>query len=185
MVLSNPHERAREGAAEYVRRVLELLGDRKPLEVLAELVPAIRGEIGGLPPQVLREPEAPGKWSILQVVRHLADSELVYRYRMRLIVAQPGTRIPGYDQDAWCARLRYDQDDIEAALGELEVLRKADLDWLRGLSEGELDLAGHHDERGRETVRHIVELLAGHDLFHRAQIERIKWALLAGARHRA
>ena len=163
----------------YIARLLELLGDRDPLETMAELVPSLRGDVAGLPQSVLTEPETEGKWSIVDVVQHLLDSEMVYLYRMRLIVAQPGAQLPAYDQDAWAERLRYRDTDLEAALGRLGSLREGTLSWLGTLSAAELALTGIHEERGQESVGHIVRLLAAHDLNHRSQIERIKWAVLA------
>lgn len=172
--LSNPAGDAAEDADAYVARLLELLGDRDPLEVQGELVPWLRAEVAGLPDELLRRPERPGKWSIMEVVRHLADSELVYRYRMRMCVAQPESAIAAYDQDRWAEGLRYAEESLEGALRELEALREANLAWLRGLSDEELDRGGFHAERGRESVRDIVALLAAHDLVHRRQILRIR-----------
>lgn len=175
---SNPSSEAATAAERYVERLLRLLGDRDPLVVQAELVPALERLTDGLSDAALREREAPGKWSILEVIRHLADTELVYRYRMRMSVAQPGSPIPAYDQDAWADGLRYNEEGLDGALAELEGLRSLNLAWIRGLSDDELDRAGVHEERGPESVRRIVALLAAHDLVHRRQIERIKAAVL-------
>lgn len=169
---------ADETPAEYVRRVLEALGDRDPLEVQAVLVDRLRDAVAGMSDEQLREREAPGRWSALEVIRHLADTEMVYSYRMRMSVAQPGSAMPAYDQDRWATELRYNEDDPERALRELEALRSANLAWLATLSDEELDRAGVHEERGRESVRRSIELLAAHDLVHREQVERIKSAVL-------
>lgn len=173
----NPSSTAATAADAYVARLLGLLGDRDPFEVQEELVPALREAVEGLGEEQLQQREAPGQWSVLEVVRHLADTELVYRYRMRMSVAQPGSPIPAYDQDEWARELRYNGESLEGALRELAALRTANLAWLRGLSEEERDRAGIHEERGPESVRRIVELLAAHDLVHRRQIERIKATL--------
>jgi hypothetical protein len=93
-------------------------------------------------------------------------------------VAQPGSQIPDYDQDEWARGLRYNEAGLESVLRELEAFRSANLDWLRGLSDEELNRAGIHEERGPESVRSIVKLLAAHDLVHRNQIRRIKAAVL-------
>lgn len=174
---SNPSSAAATAADAYVARLLGLLGDRDPLEVQEELVPALREAVEGLSPEDLQRREAPDKWSVLEVVRHLADTELVYRYRMRMSVAQPGSPIPAYDQDLWARELGYDGEGLEETLQELAALRTANLAWLRCLTEEELERAGIHEERGPESVRRIVELLAAHDLVHRRQIERIKSTL--------
>lgn len=176
--VANPASNASENAEAYEERLLELLGDRDPFEVQSQLVGKIEDLIEGLSDSALREREAPGKWSILEVVHHLADTEVVYRYRMRMSVAQPGSQIPAYDQDQWASGLRYNEAGLESALRELEVFRSANLAWLRGLSDEELNRAGIHEERGPESVRRIVQLLAAHDLVHRNQIRRIKAAVL-------
>lgn len=174
---TNPAATASEDAQEYIARLLQLLGDRDPFEVQEELVEKLRELVDGLDESTLREPEAPGKWSILEVVGHLADTELVYRYRMRMSVAQPGSAIPNYDQDLWAAGLRYNDADLEEALEQIDLWRTANLDWLSGLSDEEMSRAGIHEERGEESVDQIVRLLAAHDLVHRNQIRRIKASL--------
>lgn len=174
---TNPASSASEDAERYIKRLLDLLGDRDPFQVQKELVRRLRELVEGLDESTLSQPEAPGKWSILDVVGHLADTELVYRYRMRMSVAQPGSAIPAYDQDRWATALRYRDDNLESVLQEIEALRAANLAWLEGLSDEELDRAGVHEERGAESVRRIVKLLAAHDLVHRNQIRRIKSAL--------
>lgn len=174
---TNPSSGATEDAERYIRELLALLGDRDPFEVQRELVHRLRELVNGLDDSTLRRREAPGKWSILEVIGHLADTELVYRYRMRMSVAQPGSPIPAYDQDRWAAALHYNEADLEDALGEIEAARAANLAWVDGLSEEEMDRAGVHEERGTESVRQIVKLLAAHDLVHRNQIERIALAI--------
>ena len=174
---SNPAADASETADAYVARLLALLGDRDPVQVQAQLIDKVRDLVHGLSDEQLRFREARGKWSILEVVQHLADTEVVYRYRMRMSVAQPGSPIPNYDQDQWATGLRYNEGSLEDVLRELELFRAANLAWVASLSEDELDRAGIHEERGRESVRRIVELLAAHDIVHCRQIERGKAAL--------
>ena len=177
MDFTNPAADAKDQAEDYVAKLLELLGECDPLEAMADLMPALREAVDGLEPENLRQPEAPGKWSVLDVVRHLADTELVHRYRMRKIVAQPGSDLAGYDQDAWADGLRYRDGDLASALAELGTLREANLDWLGGLTDEELEREGVHAERGRESVRRVARLLAAHDLVHLRQIGRIRASL--------
>lgn len=170
---SNPATEASARADSYVDALLEILGERDPFEVQGELVRWLRDKTSRLSDSELRRREAPGKWSVMEVIRHLADTELVYRYRMRMTVAQPGSPIPAYDQDRWAEGLRYKEADLEQAIRELEELRSANLAWLRDLTDEELHRVGLHEERGPESVHRIVQLLAAHDLVHRRQIERI------------
>lgn len=155
---------------------LELLGEREPFSVQEGTVGELRRLTGGLSREDLTRPEAPGKWSVLQVVCHLADTEIVYGYRMRLILAEDDPDVPAYDQDLWADNLGYQEADLAATLDELVTARGGTLRLLRGLDEGQWQRRGRHAERGLESVRHIFRLLAVHDLIHLRQIERIRAA---------
>ena len=179
-VFTNSKNAAKEHAFRYTEAVLEMLGERDPLEVLSSHVPSLKKLVKGLTPEQLRMRESPRKWSILEVLGHLSDTEIVYRYRLRMIVAEPGCIIVGYDQDAWAKRLKYQEQDPADVMKEIEVFRNSTLRWLRTLGDVELNRAGEHDERGEESVRHIMKMVAGHDLLHRRQIERIR-AIVAPA----
>jgi hypothetical protein len=172
-IFSNPAGVARAAAGEYIAALLDLLGDRNPLVVQAELHGAVRELTAGLNTDELSRPEAPGKWSIIQVVEHLADQELVNSFRLRSIVAEDEPPLRGYDQDLWAARLRYGSAGLEPVLEELRVLRERNLRLYRSLSDADLDRVGMHDERGPESARRLRALTAGHDLLHRRQIARI------------
>lgn len=171
-VFTNSARSAKGSATAYTKAVLELLGERDPMAVMDELPATLDALVADVPADLLRVPEEPGKWSVLQVLWHLADSEVTYRYRLRRAVAQQD-EIVGYDQDAWADELRYADQDPEEALALIRALRPVTMRWLRQLTPEERRRAGVHDERGPESVDHMVRLLAGHDLVHRNQIRRI------------
>jgi len=173
-VFTNPSGRAPEAAANYVRSILALVGDRDPVAILAELPEWLRTTLGSLDDAVRRRPEAPGKWSAHDAVQHLTDAETAFLWRTRLIVAEERSpTLQGYDQDRWAARLRYQDAPFDEVLGELTAMRRRNLRLLRALSAEELERAGEHVERGRESMRLMLPLMAGHDLVHRRQISRI------------
>ena len=176
MNFSNPADQAKENAAGYVKLLMDLLGDRDPFEVQSQQLATLQAEIAGIDDAALRRPEKPGKWSIMQVIQHLADSEVVYRYRMRKILAQPTPEIQGYDQDLWATNLNYNEMDLREALEIIRVLRAANLKMLRGLNETQLERYGLHSERGPESIRKILQMIAAHDILHLNQIRRIKKA---------
>lgn len=159
---------------EYRQKVLALLGDREPLSVMERLVPSLRSALQGLPPELLACPEAKGKWSVLQVVRHLADTEIVYGYRLRMVLTLDRPRFNRFDQESWTGRLQAADSDPEPSLQLLDALRRADLRLLHLLSPQDLQRSGIHSSRGEETVEQMIPLWAGHDLLHLAQIERIR-----------
>jgi hypothetical protein len=176
MNFSNPVRQAKENAAAYVKSLMDLLGDRDPFEVQSQLLASLQAEIAGIDDVTLRRPEKPGKWSIMHVIQHLADTEVVYRYRMRMILAQPAPEIQGYDQDLWATNLNYNDMDLSEALEIIRVLRAANFKMLRGLNEAQLERYGVHNERGPESIRKILQMIAAHDILHLNQIRRIKKA---------
>ena len=176
-IFTNPATGAAEHAAAYVTAVLELLGDREPVAVLHEMPSALARAIEGLSPPQLRQPEQPGKWSIGQILQHLADSEVVWAWRMRVILAQDRPPLTGYDQDLWAERLHYDQQDPAEALELFGVLRRANLRLVERASPADLKRVGVHAERGEESLEHLRRLYAGHDLLHLRQIERVRRAV--------
>lgn len=173
-VFTNPASGAGEHATGYVAAVLDLVGDRDPLSVMRETIDVLPQAIAGLSPQQLRQPERPGKWSIAQVVQHLADSEIVTAWRIRLILAQDRPPLTGYDQDLWADRLGYADADPLTALELFTVVRRANLRLHERAAPGDLNRVGLHVERGEESIGHLRRLAAGHDLLHRRQIERIR-----------
>lgn len=172
-IFSNPAGAATGAAADYVRALLAVLGDRDPLAVMTELVSWAEQTVRGLDPATLRRPEAPGKWSVLEVVHHLADTELVYGYRVRMVLTQDTPPLPGYDQDLWAQTFRYRDAPLTDVLAQLGVLRGANLRLFQSLEPAQWKRAGLHSERGLESVEHIVRMIGAHDLVHRRQIERI------------
>lgn len=179
---TNLQGRAPAQASEYVRSILALLGEQDPVIVQSRLVGKLRAAITGLSATALDRAEAPGKWSIAEVIRHLADSEVVGGWRLRLVLGQDRPAITGYDQDTWVQRLAGAYADVESALGVLEPLRAAHVRLLRSLTPEQWEREGVHAERGPESVRLIAKLYAGHDLAHLNQIERIKKAAAAPSR---
>lgn len=173
-VFTNAANAAGAHATTYVSAVLDLLGDREPAAVLRDMPSALSKAIAGLSPVQLRQPECPGKWSIAQVLQHLADSEVVWAWRMRLILAQDRPPLTGYDQDLWAERLHYDESEPADALEVFGALRRANLRLLERVPPAELKRVGVHVERGEESLEHLRRLYAGHDLLHLRQIERVR-----------
>jgi uncharacterized damage-inducible protein DinB len=176
-IFSNSASRSVAEAREYTTAILGLLGSRNPRDVLESTPQALRAAVAGLSEAQLSKPEAPGKWSMRQVVRHLADSDLVWGYRVRMVLAHDRPAITGYDQDLWADRLAYADANVAHALEELSVLRRGNLSLLAAASEADFDRVGVHAERGEESVRHMIRMYAGHDLLHLRQLARIRGQL--------
>src|SRR6266545_1787353 len=176
-IFTNPASRSAEQAGAYTSAVLELLGSRNPLDVLRETEAALRKFLDQLSETEITQPEGSGKWSVAQVLQHLADSDLVWAYRLRMVLAHDRPQLTGYDQDLWAERLRYRAADARQALQDFAVLRQANLRLLARASDDDLNRVGVHAERGEESVRHMLRLYAGHDLLHLRQLARIREAV--------
>jgi hypothetical protein len=180
-VFTNPASSTPEETARYVRSLLALLGESDPVAVLRATPDALAQFVEMLPESLVAMPEAAGKWSIRDVVQHLADSELVGGFRLRLVLAQDRPPLTAYDQDLWAHRLRYSEVDVRVALEQFTVLRRANLRLWAQLGPADLSRAGIHAERGEETLEHLRKLYAAHDLLHLRQLERIRAALAPAA----
>ena len=111
------------------------------------------------------------------MLRHLADSDLVWGWRLRLILAQDRPTITGYDQDQWADNLHYGETDPAESLETFAVLRRSNLWLLERASPQDVQRVGVHAERGQESVEHLRRLYAGHDLMHLQQIARVRHAV--------
>ena len=176
-VFTNSASSSADQTRAYVAAILDLLGTQDPIDVLEETPDAVRAAIAGVSNAQLSQPESPGKWSLGQVVQHLADSELVWGYRLRLVLAQERPTLTGYDQDLWSERLHYERAPIDEALDRFGILRRSNLRLLAEASPADLQRVGVHAERGEESVAHMIRLYAGHDLLHLRQLARIRQAV--------
>lgn len=167
-----------ETAEQYRNRMFSHIAGRDPLQLLAAAPRKLERLLQGVSAAKLRKRPAPNKWSIAEIVGHLADSELVAAVRMRLILGAPGTPITPFDQDVWVTALHYDKRDMRKALEQFRAVREANLALLKTLTTDQWKLVGMHGERGPESIDTIVRMFAGHDINHTRQIE----AILAGRR---
>ena len=162
-----------ETPQQYTQRILGNVGGQEPLKIQAATPKKIERLIDGVSASKLRKRSAPDKWSVAEIVAHLADAEIVVGWRVRLILGAPGTPIQAFDQDSWVAALHYDKRSPRESLAQLRALREANLALYKSLSAEQWRHYGMHSERGQESVEHIVRLMAGHDLNHLRQIEQI------------
>lgn len=162
-----------ETPEQYIQRMLGLLGGQAPLKIQAATPKKLGSVIGRASTAKLRKRPAPGKWSAAEILAHLADCEIVVGWRMRQILGAPGTPIQPFDQDAWAAAGHYEKRDARKSLEQFRAAREANLALLKTLTPEQWKHHGMHAERGVETIQHIVCMMAGHDVNHSKQVERI------------
>jgi hypothetical protein len=162
-----------ETPAEYQKRILSYVKGQDVLKIQAATVKKIEKLTKDVPRAKLMRRPAPGRWSVAEIIAHLADAEMVGAFRMRMILGSPGVEIQGYDQNKWAEVGKYEKRDPQKSLEEFRVLRSMNLNFLKSLEPAQLKKFGIHSERGKESVEIYTKLYAGHDLNHLKQIEEI------------
>jgi hypothetical protein len=113
---------------------------------------------------------APDKWSIRQIVAHLADSEMVAGMRLRRIIAEDHPRLEAYDQNAWASNLDYARRKTSQALETFRRTRGENYELLKDLPAAAYDREGLHSERGPMSLKQLLQLMAEHAENHAAQL---------------
>jgi hypothetical protein len=112
----------------------------------------------------------PGKWSIRQIVAHLADSEMVAGARLRRIIAEDHPRLEAYDQNAWATNLDYGRRKTSQALETFRRIRGENYELLKDLPGPVFEREGVHSERGPMSLKVLLQLIAEHAENHAAQM---------------
>jgi hypothetical protein len=163
----------KETPQQYTERILGYVQGKEPLAVQAETAKRLDRLIKAVSPATLRKRPAPEKWSVSEIIAHLADGEIVGAFRMRLILGSPGSPVVAYDQDKWVTSGHYDKRDPWKSAEQFRVLREANLALLESLEPEQWKHCGMHSERGQESIEHIARMFAGHDINHLQQVEKI------------
>jgi hypothetical protein len=145
------------------------------MPILTTTAERLRNLTAGLTDAQVNTPPAPRKWSICEIVAHLADCEIVFCFRLRQTLApslsQPHAIIQPFDQDAWAKH--YAGYQLEAGLALFQAARNWNLLYLTTVSEDDRHRLTTHPERGTMSFWTIVETMAGHDINHLQQLERL------------
>jgi len=163
----------KETPQEYVRRILGYVGGQDPLSIQVRTAKELERLIEGASASRLHQRPAAGKWSVAEILAHLADAEIVASWRIRAILGAPGTPLQAFDQDAWVTAGHYERRDPRKSLALFRVLREANVALFQTLTPEQWKHHGMHAERGVDTVEHLLRLFAGHDLNHTQQVEQI------------
>ena len=163
----------KETAQQYTHRILGNVNGKDPLKIQKSTAKKLAKLIKPLGRKDLKRRPAADRWSIAEILAHLADAELVAGWRVRCILSADGTPIQAFDQDSWAATFSYAKRDAKESLRAFKVLRENNLALLKSVPGKLLENYGMHAERGKETVAHMVRLYAGHDINHLKQVEQI------------
>jgi hypothetical protein len=147
------------------------LGDRNPVEVIENTSKRLYETSATLGTTGLEWRPAPNKWNAREILCHLADCEIVFAFRLRQTLAENHHVIQPFDQERWAGT--YGGRDVRIALDVFSSVRDWNIALIQSASPEQLARKVTHPERGEETFRTIVETMAGHDLNHLGQLEKI------------
>lgn len=148
------------------------LGDLDPYHALGDTPQRIAAVVGGWTDEQFERTYAPGKWSARRILVHLAQTELALTTRARFALSEPGYRAQSFNQDEW---MKLDEaTDARTALNAYLALRAFNLGMWRRLSAEDRKRPFHHADYGDLDVHWIAAQMAGHDIHHLRQFEKIK-----------
>jgi uncharacterized damage-inducible protein DinB len=159
--------------SDYLTRIRELAGAKDPLIAQAQTPSLLADLIANLSGERLTTRPAPDKWSVSEILAHLAEDEIATALRYRQMIEHSGIPLAGFDQALGASLGNSPGRDRHDSLALFRLLRNANLEFLRTLSPEQWDRSGIHAERGRITVRDLVTHMAGHDANHVQQIQTI------------
>lgn len=148
------------------------LGGSDPVSVIAATTGRLEVLMRALPGEAASKPPRPGKWSAREILCHLADSEIVFAFRLRQALAQDHHVIQPFDQEVWAGR--YAAYTVDRALEQFRATRAWNLDLIRAVTPQDMRKELTHPERGTMAYRVLVETMAGHDLNHLGLIEALR-----------
>ena len=163
----------KETPQQYSQRILANADGRDPFKTQSATAKRLARLVRGASAAKLRKRPAPDKWSVAEILAHLADTEIVVGWRIRSILGAPGTPIQAFDQDAWAAAGNYAKRDARKSIEQFRAVREANLAIYKSLSPEQWKYYGMHAERGEESLERLLRMMAGHDLNHTSQIEQI------------
>jgi uncharacterized damage-inducible protein DinB len=162
-----------ESAEQYRERLASYIEGKDPLSIQRQSSTQLAALVAGLSGEQLTFRPADGKWSIVEILAHLADDEIATYCRYRQMIEHDGVPLSGFDQELWARLGNYQSWGSDEALALFRLLRNANLRMLESLSAEQWKRSGDHAERGRLTVADLARHMAAHDINHLRQIERL------------
>ena len=132
--------------------------------------------VAGLTPDQAAHRYAPGKWSVKQVLAHLADTERVFVFRALWFARGEASALPGMDENLWGDSSGADAREVADLGRELATLRQLSLQLFASLPPEAWQRRGVASERVL-SVRAVPWIIAGHECHH-LEILRERYGLV-------
>lgn len=121
---------------------------------------------------------APGKWTVAEILAHVADTEMVYLFRFMKAVSEPGSRVESFDQDRFAEALRYKERPLAHSRWLFVVTRDLFRHHVRACTEAQLAQVVLHLEQGEMSAAQFAEYAITHCLHHAGQIRAARAGVL-------
>lgn len=161
------------GMDEYIKRIEGFVKGKDPLELQRQTPGILMQLIAGKSAEQLKARPQPNKWSVAEILAHLAEDEIATAWRYRQMLEHSGIALAGFDQDLWAQIGAYGSREPQVSLELFRLLRADNLRLLQRLAPEQWECYGIHAERGRLTIKTLALHMAGHDVNHLEQIRRI------------
>lgn len=148
------------------------------IDHLSHTQAVISSLVEGVLPEQARWKPAADRWSIVEVVNHLADEEQEdFRARLDKILHHPGQPFAPIDPPRWAVERKYNERDLIESLGRFLEERRKSLQWLRGLQAPNWEQS-YQLPHGTIRAGDILASWAAHDLLHVRQLAKLHWEYL-------
>jgi hypothetical protein len=152
--------------APYQQAYLDLVPAGNILQCLERQLPETLTFFENLPESRGDHAYAPGKWTLKEVLGHIADTERVLSYRALRVARGDTIPLPAFDQDSWVRYAACVRRQMPILLEEMRTVRQATLCLFRSLDTDALLRRGRTDSGNPFTVRAVPYIIAGHELHH-------------------
>jgi uncharacterized damage-inducible protein DinB len=162
-----------ESHEQYLLRLASYVECQDPLAIQSQTAVKLAQLIAGFSAEQLSARRQPDKWSVTEILAHMAEDEIATAWRYRQMIEHDGVPLAGFDQDLWARLGNYANWLAQDALELFRLLRDANLRVFAALSPEQWEHSGEHAERGRLTVRDLARHMAAHDINHLRQVETL------------
>jgi uncharacterized damage-inducible protein DinB len=162
-----------ETAEQYKARFAAYIDGKDVLAMQREAPRTVAQLMEGVPETRLKAKPAPGKWSVTEIVAHMAEDELISAWRYRQMIEHDNPVLSDFDQDLWAQLGDYAKWKPDEALEMFRLLREANLRMFERLTPEQWQRPGVHAQRGNITVQGQCRHMAAHDINHIEQVKRI------------
>lgn len=164
---------AKETPEQYKTRILGLMEGKDAIAVQRETAARLTQLVNGASREQLAKRPAADKWSVSEILAHLAEAEVSCFSRYRQMIEHNGAKIIPFDQDLWYKLGDYAGRDPQESLQLFRLMRETNLRMFDRLTPEQWQLGGVHAERGPMTIADLAKQIAGHDINHLAQLEKL------------